>query len=45
VSPRGEYDLRRLDHQCGGNLSRALMTVAGRHAMLPQCRITATEKA
>jgi hypothetical protein len=34
VSPRGEYDLRRLDYQCGGTLSRAVMTVAGRHATL-----------
>ncbi|MBN9004312.1 MAG: hypothetical protein J0H40_02750 [Rhizobiales bacterium] len=35
MSPCDEYNPGRLDHQCGGNLSRAVMTVAGRHATLP----------
>jgi hypothetical protein len=48
VSPRDEYDMRRLDHQCGGILSRTIMlAVARRHiaSHMERLRITATRKA
>ena len=48
VSPRGEYDMKRLDHQCGGILSRAIMQVGARRHIashMKRLRITATRKA